>query len=147
MANGALSGQLLDYATTLRDHEIAHVEFLQGALGDAAIERPSFDFGTTVTDPEEFIFTSISLEDTAIAAYNGQAARLRRRTLATAASIVSVEARHAAWALRIAREDRSLPAHRHRRRDREFLPAREAFDPLASAADVREFVGPEFIQT
>ena len=32
-----------------------------------------------------------------MAAYNGQGPRLRRRALDAAASIVSVEARHAAW--------------------------------------------------
>ena len=32
-----------------------------------------------------------------MAAYNGQGPRLRPRTLAAAAQIVSVEARHAAW--------------------------------------------------
>ena len=36
-----------------------------------------------------------------MAAYNGQGPRLRRKTLAAAASIVSVEARHAAWIRRI----------------------------------------------
>ena len=37
------------------------------------------------------------LEDTAVAAYNGQAANLTKPVLQAAATIVSVEARHAAW--------------------------------------------------
>ena len=37
------------------------------------------------------------LEDTAVAAYNGQAVNLTKPVLKAAATIVSVEARHAAW--------------------------------------------------
>jgi hypothetical protein len=42
-------------------------------------------------------FYAAALEDAVVAAYNGQAANLRPETLAKAATIVSVEARHAAW--------------------------------------------------
>src|SRR3712207_2418880 len=31
VAGGALSGELLEFATTVRDHEVAHVEFLRNA--------------------------------------------------------------------------------------------------------------------
>jgi hypothetical protein len=37
------------------------------------------------------------LEDAGVAAYNGQAANLTKKTLGPAAEIVSVEGRHAAW--------------------------------------------------
>jgi len=37
------------------------------------------------------------LEDTGVAAYNGQGPRVSKAVLSVAASIVSVEARHAAW--------------------------------------------------
>ena len=94
---GALSGPLLTFATTVRDHELAHVDFLRKALGSAAIAKPAFDFKGTTADPAKFTATAIVLEDTGVAAYNGQGPRLRRKTLAAAASIVSVEARHAAW--------------------------------------------------
>ena len=97
VAGGALSGELLNFATIVRDHELAHVEFLRNALGAAAIEKPTFDFRNTTTDAEAFAATAIVLEDTGVAAYNGQGPRLRRRTLPAAASVVSVEARHAAW--------------------------------------------------
>jgi hypothetical protein len=101
-AGGALSGELLTFATTVRDHELAHVEFLRKALGSAAAAKPAFDFKGTTTDPAQFAATAIALEDTGVGAYNGQGPRLRRRTLAAAASIVSVEARHAAWIRHIA---------------------------------------------
>jgi rubrerythrin len=97
VANGALTQKLAAFATTVRDHELAHVKALKKALGSKAGKKPAFDFGDTVKDPAKFAATSIVLEDTGVAAYNGQGTRLRRRTLPAAASIVSVEARHAAW--------------------------------------------------
>ncbi len=96
---GALltSPRLLGFATTVRDHELAHVDFLKQALGSAAGAKPSFDFKGTTEDADTFAATALVLEDTGVAAYNGQGPRLRPRTLAAAAQIVSVEARHAAW--------------------------------------------------
>ena len=125
VANGILSGELLNFATVVRDHEIAHVEFLVDALGDAAIAKPTFDFGAAVTDVATFTQTAVVLEDTGVVAYNGQGPRLRRRTLPAAASIVSVEARHAAWIRRIA----FGPDYEARP---ETFPAPVAFDGLAS---------------
>jgi hypothetical protein len=125
VANGALSGELLAFATTVRDHEVAHVQFLQGALGSAAVARPTFNFGATVTDVGQFTATAVVLEDTGVAAYNGQGPRLRRRTLPAAASVVSVEARHAAWIRRIA----FGPAFEERP---ESFPAPVAFDAALS---------------
>ena len=116
----------------VRDHEVAHVEFLQGALGDAANPKPTFDFGSTVTDVDQFVATSIVLEDTGVTAYNGQAVRLRKPTLAAAASIVSVEARHAAWIRHLAfGPDYDRAAQ---------YPAPTAFDRLASARQVTNAV-------
>jgi hypothetical protein len=94
---GALQGEILEFAKTVRDHELEHVKVLKKALGSAAIKEPTFDFKDTVTDQNRFIATSITLEDTGVAAYDGQGPRLRRKTLPAAAAIVSVEARHAAW--------------------------------------------------
>jgi hypothetical protein len=133
VANGILSGELLDFATTARDHEVAHVEFLQDALGSAAVAKPTFDFGATVTDPAEFTATAVVLEDTGVAAYNGQAPRLRRRTLPAAAAVVSVEARHAAWIRRIVfgPDFEARP---------ESLPAPVAFDPALSMGRVLNIV-------
>jgi len=86
----------------VRDHELAHVDFLEQALGSNAIAKPAFDFKGTTTDATKFTATAIVLEDTGVAAYNGQGPRLRRKTLPAAASVVSVEARHAAWIRHIA---------------------------------------------
>ena len=91
------------------EHERAHVAFLRKALGNQADPKPTFDFGNTTTDGDRFAATAAMLEDTAVAAYNGQAANLTKPTLKAAATIVSVEARHAAWI-------RASSASRHRRR-------------------------------
>jgi Ferritin-like domain len=105
VAKGKLSGELLDFATTVRDHERAHVAFLKGALGNGARRKPKLEFGQTTSDPKSFTAAAISLEETVIAAYNGQAGNLTKPTLAQAAKIVSVEARHAAWIRAIAGKD------------------------------------------
>jgi Ferritin-like domain len=102
---GRLTGDLLDFATTVRDHERAHVAFLEGALGKGARRKPKLDFGQTTSDPKSFTAAAISLEETVLAAYNGQAGNLTKPTLAQAARIVSVEARHAAWIRALADKD------------------------------------------
>jgi hypothetical protein len=101
-AKGKLTGDLLAYVSVVRRHEQAHVAFLQKALGASARKRPSFHFGTATTDPAKVIATAIELEELMIAAYNGQAVNLTKPTLAQAAKIVSVEARHAGWIRAIA---------------------------------------------
>ena len=53
----------------------------------------------------KFIPTAISLESTSLGVYNGQAVKLTPKALAAAARVVSVEARHAAWARALAGKD------------------------------------------
>jgi hypothetical protein len=130
---GVLSGAALTFATTVRDHELAHVQALRQALGSAAVAKPAFDFKGTTSDPAKFVATAMLLEDTGVAAYNGQGARLRRRTLPTAASIVSVEARHAAWIRRIA----AGPGYDG---GKQTMPAPVAFDPALSKRKVEAAV-------
>ena len=73
----------------------------------AADAKPpsEFDFGDTLSDTKAFLDAAVALEETAVAAYNGQATNLTPKTLASAASIVSVEARHASWARALAGEE------------------------------------------
>jgi hypothetical protein len=96
---GALTGELAEFVTIVGGHEREHVTFLEQALGNAAPNAPPFtaDVGALAGDPQRFVRTAAALEDAVVAAYNGQAANLRPETLAKAATIVSVEARHAAW--------------------------------------------------
>jgi rubrerythrin len=99
---GALRGEVLDFAETVAGHEQAHVDYLKRALGSAAGTEPRYDFGRATTDEREFLQAAVTLENTGVAAYNGQAANLTKRSLAAAAEIVSVEGRHAAWASSLA---------------------------------------------
>jgi rubrerythrin len=89
---------LQKFATVVAAHEAAHVKFLKGALGSAAIKSPKFDFKDAVTDPMKFAATSQVLEDTGVSAYLGQAANIfQPAVLRAAGTIVTVEARHASW--------------------------------------------------
>jgi rubrerythrin len=92
-----LSPELREFARVVGRHERAHVAFLRQALGRRARKRPSFAFGRATRERDAFAAAAVMLEDTAVAAYNGQAANLTKPALQAAASIVSVEARHAGW--------------------------------------------------
>lgn len=93
----AIQGELREFATVVGAHERAHRDFLISTLGSAARAKPAFDFRDTVTDPTKFRQTAQALEEVGVSAYLGQATRLRRPTLGIAATIASVEARHASW--------------------------------------------------
>jgi rubrerythrin len=92
-----LTGELLEFATVVAEHERAHVEFLRDALGGSARAEPTTAFGEATADPDAFGAAAVTLEDVAVAAYNGQAANLTKGALRAAATIISVDARHAAW--------------------------------------------------
>jgi hypothetical protein len=99
---GVLRGELRQFATLVGSHERQHVSFLKKALASRARKEPRLKFGKATTDPEAFVAAAVALEDTSVAAYNGQATNLTDSALAAAARIVSVEARHAAWIRAIA---------------------------------------------
>jgi hypothetical protein len=94
---GELSGEVLRFARVVGAHERAHVAFLRKALGGKAVKKPSFDFKGTTEDQAMFQATAVVLEDTGVAAYNGQGPNLTDAVVGAAGQIVSVEARHAAW--------------------------------------------------
>jgi Ferritin-like domain len=102
---GHLSKETRQFADVVGAQERAHVKYLTAALGSSATKSPSFHFGAAVADPAKFIATAVSLESTSVAVYNGQAVNLTPHALAAAARVVSVEARHAAWARAIAGKD------------------------------------------
>jgi rubrerythrin len=97
LRHASLQGELRTFAQTALAHERAHLGAVKQALGVKAGPRPRFDFGAAVRSPAAFTRAAIKLEDLAIAGYNGQATNLTPTTLAAAATIVSVEARHASW--------------------------------------------------
>ena len=95
---GALSGELADFAVVVGGHERAHVKGLKAALGRRAVKRPKFNFQGTTSDPTRFAATAQILEDTGVAAYAGQAPRVKADAILRAAlAIHTVEARHASW--------------------------------------------------
>jgi hypothetical protein len=107
LQHAGLTGELAQYARVVGGHERAHVAFLRQTLGSRAAPAPEFDFGDAVSDPDRFAVAARVLEDLGVAALDGQAANLTRPSLAAVATIVSVEARHAAWIRDLAGE---LPA-------------------------------------
>jgi hypothetical protein len=96
------TGELSEFIRVVGGHERAHREFVEKALGGDAEAAPEFDFGDVMSSPKSFVAAAVALEETGVAAYNGQATNLTPKALATAARIASVEARHASWARGIA---------------------------------------------
>ena len=111
---GLIPAADLQLFTTIRDHEVAHVEYLKSALGDAAVGKPTFDFTAgngSGNGPYADVFSNYAtfkavaqaFEDTGVRAYKGQAPALRPYgdVLTAALTIHSVEARHAAEVRRL----------------------------------------------
>lgn len=93
---------------TIRDHELAHVNLLKGAITGAggtpvAFTAAQFDytakgtFPTVFSNYPTFLAVAQAFEDTGVRAYKGQAPSLMSNpgVLQTALQIHSVEARHA----------------------------------------------------
>jgi rubrerythrin len=96
VAKGALTGVTAEFAKLVKSHENTHVKTLRATLGSHAVKKPKFDFQDTTADQTKFQQTAFVLENTGVHAYLGQAARLHSKALlGAAASIVTVEARHA----------------------------------------------------
>jgi rubrerythrin len=90
------------WARTLGAHERAHVRILKDVLGRRAARKPFFDYRGVTEDPGEFTRTAVAMEDLTVALLTGQAPRVSDRGLRAAFfSLLTVEARHAAWARRI----------------------------------------------
>ena len=110
--------------TKIRNDENAHVAFLKGALGSAAVAKPTFDFTAgngTGTGPFAGYLANYAVqlamaqdfEDTGVRAYKGQATALQssRAFLTAALNIHSVEARHASHIRQMRRAlDAAVPA-------------------------------------
>ncbi len=98
---GKLSGEPKEFAQTVGGEEQAHLSYLAKLLGSGP-KPQQYIFGDAVSDQSKFIATAVKLEDTGLAAYNGQAANLSPEKLADIGRVISVEARHAAWARALA---------------------------------------------
>ena len=108
LLNGLTTGSPARGAiTTIRDHELAHVNLLKGAITAAGgtpvvFTSGQFDFTarntfpTVMSDYPTFLAVANAFEDTGVRAYKGQAGNLMGSPyLETALNIHSVEARHA----------------------------------------------------
>jgi hypothetical protein len=122
LSDARLTGEMQEFAQVALEHETEHVSALEDALGSAADEPPTFDFGDATQSPEGFARAAADLEDVAVAAYNGQAGNVGPDAFLVAARIVSVEARHAAWIRSIANRD----------------PAPDAVDAPSTEEEVRQ---------
>jgi Ferritin-like domain len=93
-----LSGQAKKYAEMFGAEEAEHVAALTAAiksLGGKPVAKPTFVF--PATDEKSFLALASVLENTGVGAYNGAGPSLQSKdVLASAGSIVQVEARHAA---------------------------------------------------
>jgi rubrerythrin len=101
VSGGTLTGDPAAFAAIVAKHESKHVAALQATIkkltGKKAPAAPKFDFKNTTSDQDAFVATAFVLENTGVHAYLGQAGNLKSKALlAAAASIVTVEARHAA---------------------------------------------------
>jgi len=120
LRRNVLTGELRRFAEVVGGQERAHISFIRKALGDTARKPPKLDFGDDTATAESFTDAALKLEDLGVAAYNAQAPSLTRDSLAAAARIVSVEARHASWIRAIAG----------------VTPAPDASEPIASSKRV-----------
>jgi hypothetical protein len=110
------------WARTLGAHERAHVRVIKQVLGDAAGPRPFFDFGEDTETDRAFTRTAVAMEDLTVALLAGITPRVQDRGLTAALfGLLTVEARHAAWARNIVGA----------------IPAAEAFDDARTLRSVR----------
>ena len=98
---GALNPKTLEWARVVGAHELAHLEALKRMV-DRPPKRPSFNFRGVTENEATFIKTAVAFEDLTAAILKWQALRLdSREILAAAATLHTVETRHAAWIRRI----------------------------------------------
>ena len=84
--------------TDIRDHEVAHRDFLKKALADKAIPDLEVDFSKVdFAKRDSVLGTAKVFEDLGVSAYNGAGKLIKNPDyLLAAGKIVSVEGRHAA---------------------------------------------------
>ena len=90
------------WARTLGAHERAHVRIIKQVLGPKVEPRPFFDFGKDNETDAAFTRTAVAMEDLTVALLTGIMPQVQDRGLAAALfGLMTVEARHAAWARNI----------------------------------------------
>jgi Ferritin-like domain len=126
VAGGAQESAFLKRTTA---DENAHVAFLKKALGSKAVKAPKVEFGDA-TSKAKWLPTSMVLENTGVKAYSGQVLNISNPAyVAAAASILTVEARHASVAGLLVKPT-----------SKNLSPDGGAFDESATAAQILKAV-------
>lgn len=120
-SQGALGGELAEFARVVGEQEVRHVERLRELLGSAAQPEPEFSLEDVTSDENAFLEAAVALEDNGVSAYIGQGSNLTVDGVAALAPLISVEARHAAWILDLAGR----------------IPAPAAADPAATVQSLQ----------
>lgn len=98
-----MSAEKQRWAHVLGQHELAHVAIIKSVLGKSAVKKPFFNFRGVTESEAAFTRTAVAMEDLTVALLAGQAPRFSDRALTSAVfSLLTTEARHAAWARRLA---------------------------------------------
>ncbi len=96
--DGRVRNSAFAYLSSIRNHEVAHVTFLRSALGTAAVGPATFNFSAALKDVPTFLKTARLLENTGVMAYDGAIRYVDKGDfLQAAATIATVEARHASY--------------------------------------------------
>ena len=99
---GKMSPRSQHWAEVLGAHERAHVRIIKKILGRRAEKRPFFDFHGVTESGDSFTRTAVAMEDLTVALLTGVTPRMHDRRLTAALfSLLTTEARHAAWARNI----------------------------------------------
>lgn len=129
-SEGSYDAETTEIVDLLGKDEAEHVSALKATisdLGGTPVEAPGVDFGKAFANQKSFLELAQTFEDTGVSAYNGAGPALKsKELLATAGSIVQVEARHAA-AIRLLNGQ---------------SPAPDSFDPTLDMQQVLDAVDP-----
>jgi hypothetical protein len=98
LSGGMLSGEQLQFAQTVGPQEDAHLAYLRKQVGASKLKTRRFQFGASTITASGFLSAAVGIEELGLDAYNGQAPNLTSAGLRGAGRIISVEARHVAWA-------------------------------------------------
>lgn len=113
------------WARVIGAHERAHVQIIRHVLGSKAIPSPFFDYHGVTEHEGAFTKTAVAMEDLTTALLIGIMPVVDSPSLTAALfSLLTVEARHAAWV----------------RHDRGLLPVGSAFDDPKTIPEVNRLV-------